>query len=71
MHQILPLFGFLRREGCKEITVVDSYVLFVTVDRMPVILGDERSTDEWLNGSLTKYDMLLKPYEKSDLVRSF
>ncbi|KAK9281606.1 hypothetical protein L1049_004509 [Liquidambar formosana] len=37
-------------------------------DRMPVILGDKGSTDTWLNGSSsTKFDMLLKPYEGSDL----
>ncbi|XVF32079.1 hypothetical protein REPUB_Repub17cG0051000 [Reevesia pubescens] len=35
-------------------------------DRMPVILGDEESTDTWLNGS--KIDTLLKPYENPDLV---
>ncbi|KAJ4729068.1 Embryonic stem cell-specific 5-hydroxymethylcytosine-binding protein [Melia azedarach] len=38
-------------------------------DRMPVILGDKESTDAWLNTSASsKYDMILKPYEESDLV---
>ena len=36
---------------------------------MPVILGDEASTDIWLNGSPdTKFSSVLKPYEKEDLV---
>ncbi|KAJ0112521.1 hypothetical protein Patl1_01491 [Pistacia atlantica] len=38
-------------------------------DRMPVILGDKGATDVWLNGSSSsKFDMMLKPYEDSDLV---
>ncbi|XP_043718525.1 abasic site processing protein YoqW isoform X2 [Telopea speciosissima] len=37
-------------------------------DRMPVILGNEGSTDAWLNGSLSKLDSVLKPYEDPDLV---
>lgn len=38
-------------------------------DRMPVILGDKASTDAWLNGpSDSNLDLLLKPYEKEDLV---
>ncbi|XP_031263351.1 uncharacterized protein LOC116121546 isoform X1 [Pistacia vera] len=38
-------------------------------DRMPVILGDKGATDIWLNGSSSsKFDMMLKPYEDSDLV---
>ncbi|XP_021762821.1 uncharacterized protein LOC110727562 [Chenopodium quinoa] len=38
-------------------------------DRMPVILGDEASTDLWLNGSSdTKFNTVLKPYEKADLI---
>ncbi|KAL2935735.1 Embryonic stem cell-specific 5-hydroxymethylcytosine-binding protein [Bienertia sinuspersici] len=38
-------------------------------DRMPVILGDEVTTDIWLNGSSdTKFSPLLKPYEKEDLI---
>ncbi|KAL9239637.1 hypothetical protein vseg_013940 [Gypsophila vaccaria] len=37
-------------------------------DRMPIILGDEVSTDMWLNGpSDTKLNAVLKPYEESDL----
>lgn len=39
---------------------------------MPVILGDKGSTDIWLNGSSSsKFDMMLKPYEDSDLVCSY
>ncbi|XP_042518563.1 abasic site processing protein YoqW isoform X2 [Macadamia integrifolia] len=37
-------------------------------DRMPVILGNEGSTDAWLNGSLSKLDSVLKPYGDPDLV---
>ncbi|KVI03772.1 embryonic stem cell-specific 5-hydroxymethylcytosine-binding protein isoform X2 [Cynara cardunculus var. scolymus] len=38
-------------------------------DRMPVILGNKGSTDEWLDGhSSSKFDSLLKPYEELDLV---
>ncbi|XP_021907327.1 uncharacterized protein LOC110821713 [Carica papaya] len=38
-------------------------------DRMPVILADKASTDTWLNISSTpKFDSVLKPYEKDDLV---
>lgn len=38
-------------------------------DRMPVILGNKGSTDEWLYGSSSsKFDSLLKPYEELDLV---
>nr|XP_043612142.1 abasic site processing protein YoqW [Erigeron canadensis] len=38
-------------------------------DRMPVILGNKGSTDEWLDGSpSSKFDSLLKPYEEPDLV---
>lgn len=41
------------------------------VDRMPVILGDKGAMDIWLNGSSSsRYDMILKPYEDSDLVCS-
>ncbi|XP_052171041.1 uncharacterized protein LOC127787175 [Diospyros lotus] len=37
-------------------------------DRMPVILGDKESTDTWLMGSsASKFDTVLKPYEKADL----
>ncbi|KAA8550550.1 hypothetical protein F0562_002234 [Nyssa sinensis] len=37
-------------------------------DRMPVILGDERSTDAWLFGSSSsKFVTILKPYEEPDL----
>ncbi|KAM1538966.1 hypothetical protein ACFX10_003818 [Malus domestica] len=36
---------------------------------MPVILGDEESTDTWLYcSSSSKFDSLLKPYEDPDLV---
>lgn len=39
---------------------------------MPVILGDKEATDTWLNGSSSsKFDVVLKPYEHSDLVRAF
>ncbi|KAL8258911.1 hypothetical protein R6Q59_026864 [Mikania micrantha] len=38
-------------------------------DRMPVILGNKESIDEWLDGSSSsKFDSLLKPYEEPDLV---
>ncbi|KAK9057467.1 hypothetical protein SSX86_022302 [Deinandra increscens subsp. villosa] len=38
-------------------------------DRMPVILGNKGSTNEWLDGfSTSKFDSLLKPYEEPDLV---
>ncbi|XP_076886076.1 uncharacterized protein LOC143535818 isoform X1 [Bidens hawaiensis] len=37
-------------------------------DRMPVILGNKVSIDEWLDGSSSsKFDSLLKPYEEPDL----
>ncbi|KAL5698525.1 hypothetical protein ACHQM5_029553 [Ranunculus cassubicifolius] len=37
-------------------------------DRMPVILGNKSSIDEWLNGPpSSKFTTLLKPYEDSDL----
>lgn len=40
------------------------------IDRMPVILGDQESSDTWLNGfSSSKFNTVLKPYENSDLVR--
>jgi len=40
-------------------------------DRMPVILGDEVSTDIWLNSSSeATFKTVLKPYDKPDLVRS-
>ncbi|KAI9177516.1 hypothetical protein LWI28_016199 [Acer negundo] len=36
--------------------------------RMPVNLGNKESTNTWLNGSSSsKFDMMLKPYEDSDL----
>ncbi|CAN6688453.1 unnamed protein product [Malus baccata var. baccata] len=36
---------------------------------VPVILGDEESTDTWLDcSSSSKFDSLLKPYEDPDLV---
>lgn len=38
---------------------------------MPVILGDKESIDTWLNGSSSKFNTLLKPYEAPDLVRAF
>ena len=38
-------------------------------DRMPVILGDEVSTDIWLNSSSeATFKTVLKPYDKPDLV---
>ncbi|KAF2284574.1 hypothetical protein GH714_027246 [Hevea brasiliensis] len=38
-------------------------------DRMPVILGNKEAVDTWLNGSSSsKFDIVLKPYENSDLV---
>ncbi|XP_019223406.1 PREDICTED: uncharacterized protein LOC109205179 [Nicotiana attenuata] len=37
-------------------------------DRMPVILGNKDAADMWLSGSpSSNIDMLLKPYEESDL----
>lgn len=42
---------------------------YFTIDRMPVILGDEESTDTWLNDSSSaNFDKLLQPYEGPDLV---
>ncbi|XP_057516027.1 uncharacterized protein LOC130797459 [Amaranthus tricolor] len=50
------------------ITTDSSSALKWLHDRMPVILGDEASTDIWLNGSPdTKFSSVLKPYEKEDL----
>lgn len=50
------------------ITTDSSSALKWLHDRMPVILGDEASTDIWLNGaSDTKFSSVLKPYEKEDL----
>ncbi|CAN0859146.1 hypothetical protein LINGRAHAP2_LOCUS7582 [Linum grandiflorum] len=40
----------------------------MTVDRMPVILGDKEDIDTWLNGDPSTYNTLLKPYENSDLI---
>ncbi|KAG8642017.1 abasic site processing protein YoqW isoform X2 [Manihot esculenta] len=38
-------------------------------DRMPVILSNKEAIDTWLNGSSSsKFDVVLKPYENSDLV---
>lgn len=37
-------------------------------DRMPVILGNENSTEAWLNGNSPRLDSILRPYEESDLV---
>ncbi|XP_058005912.1 uncharacterized protein LOC110651059 isoform X2 [Hevea brasiliensis] len=38
-------------------------------DRMPVILGNKEAVDTWLNGSSSsKFDIVLKPYDNSDLV---
>ncbi|CAA0842437.1 Unknown protein [Striga hermonthica] len=37
-------------------------------DRMPVILGNKESTENWLNDtSLSNLDKILKPYEEKDL----
>ncbi|KAK1567598.1 hypothetical protein Q3G72_014100 [Acer saccharum] len=51
------------------ITTSSSSALQWLHDRMPVILGNKESTNTWLNGSSSsKFDMMLKPYEDSDLV---
>ena len=44
------------------------FMLSVVADRMPVIFGDKESSEAWLNGSFSKVDTLLKPYENPDLV---
>lgn len=42
------------------------------LDRMPVILGNNASIDEWLDPLRTsKFDSGLGPYEGSDLVSKF
>lgn len=42
----------------------------LSLDRMPVILGNEKSTEAWLNGNSPRLDSILRPYEESDLVSS-
>ncbi|KAJ4847959.1 hypothetical protein Tsubulata_012173 [Turnera subulata] len=37
-------------------------------DRMPVVLGDKGAADTWLDGSSSKFDVVLQPYEGPDLV---
>jgi putative SOS response-associated peptidase YedK len=39
----------------------------MSIDRMPVILGDKDSTDTWLS-STSGFKSVMKPYEESDLV---
>ncbi|KAJ7961657.1 Embryonic stem cell-specific 5-hydroxymethylcytosine-binding protein [Quillaja saponaria] len=68
-ERLLPKEG----KGCEILytftilTTSSSSALQWLHDRMPVILGDKGSTDTWLNSS-SKLNMLLKPYEESDLV---
>lgn len=51
------------------LTTLSSSALEWLHDRMPVILGDEKSTDAWLNGSSSfNFESLLKPYQSTDLV---
>ncbi|KAL8258955.1 hypothetical protein R6Q59_026908 [Mikania micrantha] len=51
------------------LTTNSSSTLVWLHDRMPVILGNKESIDEWLDGSSSsKFDSLLKPYEEPDLV---
>ncbi|KAM1761083.1 hypothetical protein ACFX11_003888 [Malus domestica] len=51
------------------ITTTSSSALGWLHGEMPVILGDEESTDTWLYcSSSSKFDSLLKPYEDPDLV---
>ncbi|GAV70752.1 DUF159 domain-containing protein [Cephalotus follicularis] len=51
------------------VTTSSSSTLQWLHDRMPVILGEKASTDTWLmDSSSSKFDMLLKPYERPDLV---
>lgn len=45
------------------------FYVSASIDRMPVILGDKESSDMWLTGASSKFHMVLKPYEGSDLVR--
>ena len=44
-------------------------MLFFIADRVPVIFGEKEASDAWLNGSSSKVNTLLKPYENLDLVR--
>ncbi|KAL4587907.1 hypothetical protein LXL04_000784 [Taraxacum kok-saghyz] len=51
------------------LTTSSSSTLSWLHDRMPVILGNKVSIDEWLDGTpSSKFDSLLKPYEEADLV---
>ncbi|KAJ4955866.1 hypothetical protein NE237_012649 [Protea cynaroides] len=50
------------------LTTCSSSALRWLHDRMPVILGNKGSIDAWLNGSSSKLDHELKPYEDTDLV---
>lgn len=51
------------------LTTYSSSALAWLHDRMPVILGNKGSTEEWLDGlSSSKFDTVLKPYEEPDLV---
>ncbi|KAF4367570.1 uncharacterized protein LOC115712155 [Cannabis sativa] len=50
------------------ITTSSSPALQWLHDRMPVIFGDKEASDAWLDGSSSKVDTLLKPYENPDLI---
>ncbi|KAK3179998.1 hypothetical protein Dsin_005221 [Dipteronia sinensis] len=55
-------------EAIVEQTNTNSFFDLIVIDRMPVILGNKESTNTWLNGpSSSQFDMMLKPYEDSDL----
>ncbi|KAK6940450.1 SOS response associated peptidase (SRAP) [Dillenia turbinata] len=50
------------------LTTSSSSALSWLHDRMPVILAGKESTEMWFNGTPSKLDMVLKPYEGPDLV---
>lgn len=51
------------------LTTSSSSALAWLHDRMPVILGNMGSTEEWLDGSSSsKFSTVLKPYEEPDLI---
>ncbi|XP_074332880.1 uncharacterized protein LOC141670781 [Apium graveolens] len=51
------------------LTTSSSSALAWLHDRMPVILGNTGSTEEWLDGSSSsKFSTVLKPYEEPDLI---
>lgn len=45
--------------------------MYLTADRMPVILGDDVSIDVWLNNAMSKSETVLRPYEDADLVSHY